>query len=427
MEWDAEPSFSGLRVADLKALALREEESSAKIRATLGGTTVSSGLSSLLTGAERAVTVGLAPIYVVAAEVALVGLGVLLGIGLLKLERQSFELAVLTTRGARMSELVAIQAGEAAIAASAALPLSLLTAVGLALVARAAHGPALPGTLFPIGLNARAVQVALGGVTLGALALVVVSLPRLRHTVIQERRRLSRSRRGTWARLPYELVPLLLGAVALTELRRHHLGGSGTGLDPLAVGAPTLLLLGVAALAARLLLAGARKLDRVTKKVRRPSSYLALRRLSRSGSTAWLAPLLVLSAALFAFATTLRTTELTRNQGVARAQVGADWSLSAGWPAQGAGAPRERRRPPRGGTFAFCRGAPPNVQPRRDEHYRPSRRLASTRARRAGCRPRTPMNKACRRAACVRCAGRACSDRFGPCPGFRDERRLVAC
>jgi len=220
------------------------------------------------------------------------------------------------------------------------LPLSLLTAVGLALVARAAHGPALPGTLFPIGLNARAVQVALGGVTLGALALVVVSLPRLRHTVIQERRRLSRSRRGTWARLPYELVPLLLGAVALTELRRHHLGGSGTGLDPLAVGAPTLLLLGVAALAARLLLAGARKLDRVTKKVRGPSTYLALRRLSRSGSTAWLALLLVLSAALFTFATSLRTTELTRNQDAARAQVGADWSLSVGWPAQGVASAR---------------------------------------------------------------------------------------
>jgi hypothetical protein len=230
MEWDAEPSFNGLTIADLRTLALREEESGARIRATLGGTTVSSDLSSLIPGAERAVAGGLAPIYVIAAEVGLVGLGVLLGIGLLKLERQSFELAVLTTRGARTAELVAIQAGEAAIAASAALPLSLLTAVGLALVARAAHGPALPGTPFPIGLNARAVQVALGGVTLGALALVVVSLPRLRHTVIQERQRLSRSKRGMWARLPYELVPLLLGAAALMELRRHHLGGSGTGL-----------------------------------------------------------------------------------------------------------------------------------------------------------------------------------------------------
>jgi hypothetical protein len=40
----------------------------------------------------------------IAGEVALVGLGVLLGIGLLKLERQSFELAVLATRGARTGE-----------------------------------------------------------------------------------------------------------------------------------------------------------------------------------------------------------------------------------------------------------------------------------------------------------------------------------
>jgi hypothetical protein len=335
MEWNAEPSFSGLSVAGLKALPMREAESSAKIRATLGGTTVSYDLSSLIPGAERAVDVGLAPIYVIAAEVALVGLGVLLGIGSLKLERQSFELAVLTTRGARMAELATIQGGEAAIAATAALPLSLLTALGLALVARAAHGPALPGTLFPISLNARAVEFALAGVTVGALALVAVSLPRLRHTVIEERRRLSRSNRGTWARLPYELVPLLLGVAALTELGRHHLGGPGTGLDPLAVGAPTLLLLGVAALAARLLLVGARTLDRVANKVRGPSVYLALRRLSRSGSTTWLALLLVLSAALFAFATSLRTTELTRNQVAARAQVGADWSLSVGWPAQG--------------------------------------------------------------------------------------------
>ena len=360
VEWDAEPSFSGMTVADVRTLALREHQSSARIRATLGGTTVSFDLSSLIPGAGRAVAAGLAPIYVIAAEVALVGLGVLLGVGLLKLERQSFELAVLTTRGARVGELVTMQAGEAAIAAIAALPLSLLVAVALALVARAAHGPALPGTLFPIGLNARAVQVAVLGVTLGALTLVVVSLPRLRHTVLQERRRLSRSRRSIWARLPYELVPLLLGVAALSELRRHHLNGSGTGLDLLAVGAPTLLLLGLAALAARLLLAGARQLDRMTIKVRQPSSYLALRRLSRSGSTAWLALLLVLSAALFAFATSLRATELTRNQSVARAQVGADWSLSVGWPAQGVSS---AERLGSGATLAFYGSAAASSAP----------------------------------------------------------------
>jgi FtsX-like permease family len=336
VEWDAEPSFAGLTAAGLRALAHREEPVSTRIRATLGGTTVSSDLRSLLPGAQRAVNDGLAPIYVIAAEVALVGLGVLLGVGFLKLERQSFELAVLATRGARMTELVSIQAAEAAIAASLAFPLSLLTAIGLAFLARVAHGPALPGTLFPIGLTAPAVAVALVGVAIGAVALVVVSLPRLRHTAVEERRRLSRSRRGIWVRLPYELVPLILGAAALTELRRRQLGGSGTAIDPLALGAPALLLLGVAALAARLLVAGAKRLDRVTEKVHGPSAYLALRRLSRSGSTAWLALLLVLSAALFAFATSLRTTELTRNQETARAQIGADWSLSVGWPSHGA-------------------------------------------------------------------------------------------
>jgi hypothetical protein len=335
MEWDAEPSFSGLTVADLRVLAHREQAAGARIRATLGGTTVTSDLASLIPGAEHAVAAGLAPIYVIAAEVALVGLGVLLGIGSLKLERQSFELAVLRTRGARTSQLVAIQAGEAAIAAALAFPVALLSALGLALVARATHGPALPGTQFPIRLTPGGVQAALGGVIVGALALVVVALPRLRRTVIQERRQLSRGKRSLWARLPLEIVPLLLGAVALTELRRQHLSGSGSGLDLLALGAPTLLLLGTAALAARLLLSAATRLDRVATKVRAPSCYLALRRVSRSRSTAWLALMLVLSGALFAFATSLRTTELTRNQDAARAKVGADWSLLVGWPAQG--------------------------------------------------------------------------------------------
>jgi hypothetical protein len=338
MEWDAEPAFNGLTVADLRALARREQASGARVLATLGGTTVSSELPSLIRGAEQAVSAGLAPIYVIAAEVALVGLGVLLGIGSLKLERQSFELAVLRTRGARMTRLVEMQLGEAAVAAVIAFPISLLSALGLALLARAAHGPALPGTLFPIRLAASGVLVALGGVIVGALALVVVSLPRLGHTVIQERRQFSRGERSIWARLPLEIVPLLLGAVALAELHRHHLGGSGTGLDLLALGAPTLFLLGVAALTARVLLIGARRLDRVAYRVRAPSSYLALRRVSRSGSTAWLTLMLVLAASLFTFATSLRATQLTRNQDAARARVGADWSLLVGWPAQGVSA-----------------------------------------------------------------------------------------
>ena len=41
--------------------------------------------------------------------------------------------------------------------------------------------------------------------------------------------------------------------------------------------------------------------------------------------------------------------------------------------------------------------------------------------------PRTPLNKACRQAACVCSAGRLAVTGSGPSPGGRDERRLVAC
>jgi hypothetical protein len=50
--------------------------------------------------------------------------------------------------------------------------------------------------------------------------------------------------------------------------------------------------------------------------------------------------LIVLSAGLFAFASSLRLTALTRNQDVARRQVGADWRLVVGAPTQGSSAAR---------------------------------------------------------------------------------------
>jgi len=51
--------------------------------------------------------------------------------------------------------------------------------------------------------------------------------------------------------------------------------------------------------------------------------------------------MLVLAASLFTFATSLRATQLTRNQDAARARVGADWSLLVGWPAQGVSAAKK--------------------------------------------------------------------------------------
>src|SRR5439155_11171490 len=129
------------------------------------------------------------------AEVAIVGLCVLMGVGSLKLARQSFELAVLKTRGARARLLLAVGSAEALLSAALGLPLALAVGLGLALLARAAHGPGSPGAPFRIALDRRAALVGLAGAGIGAIALVLMSLPHLGRSVLQERREASRERR----------------------------------------------------------------------------------------------------------------------------------------------------------------------------------------------------------------------------------------
>src|SRR5207244_7824942 len=114
------------------------------VRAAVGGASVSADLGSLVPGAERAVTDSLAPMFLVAVEVAMVGLFVLMGVGSSKLARQSFELAVLKTRGARMRLLLAVGSAEAALSAALAFPLALAFALGLAVPPRASPGPCPP-------------------------------------------------------------------------------------------------------------------------------------------------------------------------------------------------------------------------------------------------------------------------------------------
>lgn len=334
VEWDVEPSFSDLTVNGLQKLANREPRVRAAVTAALPGSNVSSRLGRLLPGAKRAVTRGLAPTYTVGAAVALVGLGVLVGIALLKLERNSFELAVFRARGARTRELVALQAVDSALVALPALPLSLAIALAVATLARSARGPALPGAVFPLTLTPLAIVVAAAGCGLALVGLVLLSLPLLRRTIVQERRESSRQSSPAWLRLPYEVVPLVAGGLAYFELRRHALASSTGGTDALALLTPTLLLLGAAPLALRLLLALARRGERAGNRLRSPVLYLALRRASRSRATASLGLLLILSAGLFGFASSIRATQLSRDRQAARQRVGADWAVTVDEPRQ---------------------------------------------------------------------------------------------
>jgi hypothetical protein len=335
LEWDAEPGFSGMTTDSLRQLADAERRIASRILTTGTATEVTTHLNSLISGAERAVSEGLAPTYLVASEVALVGLWVLIGIAAVRLGAQSFELAVLKTRGARARELLALQAAESVLSGVPAVGLSIAIGLGLAAVARGAHGPGLPGAPFPIALSRLAIATGLIGITVGVVAIVAMSVPRVRRNVIEERRQASRQPGPGWLRLPYEALPLVAGLLMVAELRRRGIGSSAEGLDPLVLLAPALLLLGGGMLAVRLLLLFLRRAERLSDRMGSPSAFLALRRLPRSTANVSLILLLVLSMGLFSFSSSLRTTVLTRNQDVARQQVGADWSLFVGTPTQG--------------------------------------------------------------------------------------------
>jgi hypothetical protein len=349
-EWDAEPDLRGATLEDLRRLAGEVRGLPPAIRTAVDGASVSADLGSLVPGAEDAVTDSLAPMYLVAVEVAMVGLCVLMGVGSLKLARQSFELAVLKTRGARTRLLLAVGSAEALMSAALGFPLALAVGLGLAVLARAAHGPGSPGAPFRIAPDQRAALVGLAGVGIGAIALVLMSLPHLRRSVLQERREASRERRPPWIRLPYEVVPLALGTIALIELRRRGIQPSEGRLDPLVLVGPTMLILGGGLLAVRVLFWGFRKTEPLADRLRSPSSYLAVHHLPRASANMSLTLLLVLSTGLFAFSSSLRTTVLRGNENVARGQVGADWNLLVGTPTQG-GAVAPALRP--GATLVF--------------------------------------------------------------------------
>jgi hypothetical protein len=361
LEWDAIPDLTGVTLSRLSDLARAEQLAAANIGSTLGAS-VSAEIGTLIAGARSVVAQANAPIYLVSIEVALVCLLVLAGVGSLKLRRQSFELAVLKTRGARTRHLILLQSAETALAAIVAFPIALMMGLVLALIARTAHGP-IPqqGAVFSIALGGLGILAGSAGLIVGAVAMIVLSIPHVRRGILDERREQSREHRPVWLRFPFEVLPLALGAVALAELRRRGIGATGFSLDPLVLVAPTLLLLGGSLLAVRLIFVGFDRIQRPADRSRSPSVYFALHRLSRSGANVSLALLLVLSAGLFGFAGSLRTTVLTHDRNVALQQLGADWRFLVGTPAQPVAAAAAL---PAGSTMAFFGSVTDSNDPR---------------------------------------------------------------
>ena len=294
------------------------------------------GLDTLLEVVRQRIANLRVPILLVVFQIGAVTLAVLAGVGSLTLTRQAFELAVLHSRGFSRRTLLLAQAMQAVLAAVVAYPLGLLLGLGLAKLASTSNGNALPDTLFPIGLTPAAELLGLCIAVLGAAILLVLSIPHMRRTVLEQRRSLSREDRPPLVRLPVELFLAPVGVFAFVQLRAQGTPKPGAGtIDPLVLLAPTLLIFAASFFALRLLLWVLRALDRVIGRSRGVSRYLAFRRLGRAPGIGFAAALLLLlSMGLLVVSTSYRAISLRSHQDSAHQQVGGDWNIQVSPPDQ---------------------------------------------------------------------------------------------
>jgi putative ABC transport system permease protein len=329
--WDAFLRLDGLAFERALTVPVELQRIEERLRSepALADLQVASGLGTLLQIVELRVENLRIPILLVVFQIGAVTLAVLAGVGALTLTRQAFELSVLHSRGFSRRTLLAAQTVQAVFAAIAAYPLGLLLGVALAKLAGHSNGPALPGVLFPVRLTGPAQLLGVVAAVLGAVILILLSLPHVSRTVLEERRAVSREDRPLLARLPVEAVILPVGIFAFIQLRGGAKPEPGSGsIDPLVLLAPTLLLFAASFLALRLLLFSFRRLDRRIGRTRKVSVYLAGRRLGRAPGTGFAAALLLLlSIGLMFVSTSYRAIVLRNHADAAHTQVGADWNV----------------------------------------------------------------------------------------------------
>lgn len=333
--WDLYLTLDALTFPEFEEVVGRIQRTAFPGESPLAGAEPATGLPTVLELIRTRTENLRVPVYLVVFQIGAVALAVLAGVASLALSRQGFELAVLRSRGFTKRKLLGAQVAQTVVTALMGYPLGLLIGMGLARLATRSNGPAPPGTRYPIELSFPALVAGIVGAVVGAVLLVLLSLPAIRRTVLEERRALSREARPLLARVPVELFVLPLGLAAFYEVRtRGFLPVSETGsLDPLVVLAPTLLLFAASFLALRLLLFVLRKLERPIGRTRRLAPYLAGRRLARSPGTSFaISLLLVLSVGLLVVSTTYRATVIQNHQDSAHQQLGADWQYDVASP-----------------------------------------------------------------------------------------------
>src|SRR2546427_2447473 len=358
--WDLYLSLTGITYPDALNLPNAYVGFSADITRSQGGRNplvvqqqpphVSSGIQILIAGIQRSVSDLRVPILLVLLQILVVTLVVLAGVGVLLVSRQSFELAVLHSRGFTTRTLLLAQGLQALLAAVLALPIGIAIGALLARFAGLTNGPRPGEAGFPTAVSLSSVLFGAAAAAAGALVLWLPSIPAVPRTIIAGRRQKAPEARPPLARAPVELIVLPVGLFALAQLRNGQAlapaaAGQGT-IDPLLLFGPTLVILGASFLVVRMLSWGLGSLDGRIGRSRRLSTYLAGRRLGRTPGVVFAsAVLVVLATGLLFVSTTYRATTLQNHEDAARAFAGADWVATVGLPADGSNA-FDRSLPP---------------------------------------------------------------------------------
>lgn len=336
LSWDVYLALDGVPFVEARQMPgqLQGIEADLRGRPGLGGLRLLTGLDTLLRIVEQRVENLRVPILLVVFQVGAVTLAVLAGVGALTLTRQAFELSVLHSRGFSRRALLLAQAVQAALAALVAWPLGLLLGVGLARLAGRSNGPTLPEVLFPVRLSGTAELLGALTALVGSLLLLLLSVPYVSRSVLEERQAASREDRPLLSRLPVELVILPVALFAFIQLRGGTKPEAGSGsIDPLVLLAPTLLLFAASFLSLRLLLFAFHRMDRRIGRTAHLPVYLAGRKLTRAPGTSYAAALLLLlSMGLLVISTSYRAIVLRNHADAAHALVGADWNVQVAPP-----------------------------------------------------------------------------------------------
>lgn len=343
--WRVFPHFENLAVDEITRLRSELTRLAGEINrgfstamgGDIGGSseiTIDTGLTRLLAGLDRSITVTRATVLAVLVQLAvLAGYALALTSGLIVDIRRS-ETALIRARGAGPAQMLAVGMGEAVVLTVPAAAFAPYAASALLRILN------ITGPLAAVGLTitpqptGESFVVAISAALLAIIILVTPAFRDARGSLSGKTRHGRESRLARGQRTGVDLALVALAGVAFWQLgvvgpRISADVGGRLGIDPLLVVAPSMGLLAGAVLALRVVPLLARVAERIASMGRRAVTALASWQVARRPSAySRSALLLIMAVAIGIFAAAYSTTWAESQRDQASHRVAADISLT---------------------------------------------------------------------------------------------------